>query len=200
MENAEQILATATRLFARRGFEGTSLQDIAGEVGVTKQTLLYHYESKDALRRAVLEQVFAHWRERLPQVLAAFTGGHRRFEALTHELGAFFEGDIDRARLLERELLDNGGDVQRHLVENLRPWLLLIAEYIREGQRSGIIHEDVDPESYVLHVIVLVVSTVAHRPALASALGAGNAKTTKEREARHMKELYRLTQKALFKS
>jgi TetR/AcrR family transcriptional regulator len=196
VESSEQIRAAATRLFASRGFEGTSLQDIASEVGVTKQTLLYHYASKDALRRAVLDQVLAHWRERLPQMLHAFTSGHRRFEALTGELVAFFESDPDRARLLVRELLDNADETRRMLSDSLRPWILLVAEYVREGQRGGIIHARVDAESYVLHVIVLVITTVAHRSVLVTALGQGS---TKELEKRHMAELLRLTHDGLFK-
>src|SRR5213078_3841448 len=55
VDNADQIRDAATQLFATQGYEGTSLQAIAERVGVTKQTLLYHYPSKDALRRAVLE-------------------------------------------------------------------------------------------------------------------------------------------------
>ena len=93
MDNAEQIRAAATRLFAALGYEGTSLQAIAECVGVTKQTLLYHYASKEALRRAVLDQIFGHWRERLPDMLRAVTSGHDRFEALTRELVHFFEAD-----------------------------------------------------------------------------------------------------------
>lgn len=197
MESSEQIRAAATRLFASRGFEGTSLQDIASAVGVTKQTLLYHYPSKEALRRAVLDQVLSHWRERLPQMLKAFTSGHRRFEALTGELVAFFESDTDRARLLARELLDDAAEMRKLLAESLRPWILLVAETIREGQRAGIIHARVDPESYVVHVIVLVIATVAHRSVLVGALGAGS---TKELEKRHMAELMRLTRDGLFEN
>ena len=200
MDNPEQIRAAATKLFASHGYEGVSLQSIADEVGVAKQTLLYHYPSKEVLRRAVIDQVFEHWRSTLPQILQAVTSGKRRFTALTEELIRFFMADRDRARLLSRELLDNPQSTQRLIGENLRPWLLLVAEYIREGQKIGMIHADVDPESYVLHVIVLVVSNVAALSAVPLALvDAGAARPDRaEIERRHLAELVRLTRTALF--
>jgi AcrR family transcriptional regulator len=195
LDNADQIRTAATQLFATLGYEGTSLQAIAERVGVTKQTLLYHYPSKDALRRAVLEQVFAHWRERLPQMLEAVTSGHGRFEALTRELVRFFDTDGNRARLLARELLDNPEEMRRLLADNLKPWVLLVAQYIREGQKSGIIHADLDPEAYVLNVIMLVLSNASVSSLAESVLGSEPSDAV----ARQLTELLRLTRTALFK-
>ena len=200
MDNAAQIRAVATQLFAALGYEGTSLQAIAERVGVTKQTLLYHYPSKDALRRAVLEQLFSHLRERLPQMLEAVTSGHGRFDALTRELVRFFEAEPDRARLLVRELLDHPDEMRRLLADNLRPWVLLVAQYIREGQRVGLIHPDVDPEAYVLNVIVLVLSSVGARGVVEAVLGQnGSAGEGSQENERQTSELLRLTRTALFK-
>ena len=199
MDNSAQIRAAASRLFATHGYDGVSLQAIADSVGVAKQTLLYHYPSKDLLRRAVLEHVLEHWRRTLPAILQAVTSGKRRFQALTEELISFFDNDRDRARLLARELLDNPTDTKRLMVESLRPWILLVSEYIREGQKIGLIRANVDPESYVLHVIILVIANVANMSAMSTALtGAGDAQNRREIEQRHLAELVRLTRTALF--
>jgi TetR/AcrR family transcriptional regulator len=197
VESSAQIRVAATKLFATHGYEGVSLQAIADAVGVAKQTLLYHYPSKDLLRRAVIEHVFEHWRRTLPAILQAVTSGQRRFTALTEELVRFFDHDRDRARLLARELLDNPADTMRLMAESLRPWILLVSEYIREGQKIGEIRANVDPESYVLHVIVLVVATVANLSAVSTVL-VGDTNDEANPETRHLAELVRLTRTALF--
>jgi TetR/AcrR family transcriptional regulator len=198
MDTSEAIRDAATRLFARNGFDGTALQAIADNVGVTKQTLLYYYPSKEVLRRAVLDQLVEHWRQILPRLLEAVTSGGKRFEALTGELARFFMDDPTRARLVMRELLDNPDDMRTMLIEGLRPWLLLIAEYVRQGQESGIIYEDVDPESYVMHVIALVATTVASISVLPRVLS-GSSPHKRSDEERYFAELFRLARTALFK-
>ncbi|GGK22452.1 hypothetical protein GCM10011583_63020 [Streptomyces camponoticapitis] len=48
------ILESALQLFATRGYEGTSLHDIATAVGCSKASLLYHFTSKDAILTELL--------------------------------------------------------------------------------------------------------------------------------------------------
>ncbi len=55
----DRILAASVDLFGTRGVDSVSLDEIAREVGVRKQTVLYWFESKDALVDGVLDQVAA---------------------------------------------------------------------------------------------------------------------------------------------
>src|SRR5678809_907454 len=156
-----QILASATRLFANRGYEATSLQDVADAVGIRKQSLLYHFKSKEELRRAVLDVLLSRWNEVLPRLLLAATSGEGQFEAVVAETTSFFADDPDRARLLLRELLDRPDDVRALLATHVQPWVQVVCGYIRKGVERGTTMPTVDPEPYVLAVMNLILSCIA---------------------------------------
>lgn len=61
-DTREAIRAVALELFSTKGFEQTSLREIAERVGLTKASLYYHYSSKQALLLAVVEPVLLGWR------------------------------------------------------------------------------------------------------------------------------------------
>lgn len=54
-ERRDQILAAATRAFARSGFAATGLDDVAAEAGISRVILYRHFDSKTDLYRAVLD-------------------------------------------------------------------------------------------------------------------------------------------------
>jgi AcrR family transcriptional regulator len=53
----EQLIAVATRLFAARGYDGTSIDAVQQGAGVSRGSLYHHFASKDALFEAVLEEI-----------------------------------------------------------------------------------------------------------------------------------------------
>ncbi len=54
-QRREQIIAAATRAFARAGFAATNLDDIAAEAGISRAILYRHFDSKTDLYQAVLD-------------------------------------------------------------------------------------------------------------------------------------------------
>jgi AcrR family transcriptional regulator len=88
----EQILAAATRAFARGGFAATSLDDVAAEAGISRVILYRHFESKADLYRAVLERATA-------RLGAAVGAGDYTSESVDALIGAAVE-DPDGFRLL----------------------------------------------------------------------------------------------------
>ena len=78
------ILDAAERIFAARGYVGTTLDDIAKEVGIRRPSLLYHFPNKGELYKAVLERLFE---PQLAMILEVFHQEHPteldKIEAIT---------------------------------------------------------------------------------------------------------------------
>src|SRR5256885_4718688 len=53
----ERLIATATRLFAEHGYDGTSIEAVLHEADVSRGALYHHFGNKEALFEAVLEAV-----------------------------------------------------------------------------------------------------------------------------------------------
>ena len=53
----ERILRTALELFAQNGYLGTSMNDIAGQLGFTKAALYKHYASKQEILDKIVERM-----------------------------------------------------------------------------------------------------------------------------------------------
>lgn len=51
----DQILVVALRLFAEKGYDATSMREIAEELGLSKPALYYHFDSKEGIVRALLQ-------------------------------------------------------------------------------------------------------------------------------------------------
>ena len=190
-----KIVQAATRLFAEHGFDKTSIQEIAESVGIRKPSLLWHFPSKEDLRRAVLEDLLVHWKDELPRVLMAAQNSKGRLEGVLHAMIDYFEGEPNRARVLVREMLDRPAAMRAMFREHLQPWTNVLSEYIRMGQEAGRVHDDLDPESYVIQVVTMAVGTVATGDVTAAMLGATWADPVKAQIA----ELRRIARTSMFK-
>ncbi|MBV9486580.1 MAG: TetR/AcrR family transcriptional regulator, partial [Frankiaceae bacterium] len=103
-ERARQLLDVAEAVFAARGVQAASMDDIAEAAGVTKPVLYDHYGSKDRLMAAVVERVGRTLGE---VVLSAVTAAGSPEAAIAEGLRAYF-GFIDERRSGLHSLLSEG--------------------------------------------------------------------------------------------
>ena len=76
----EQILDVAVRVFALNGFHSTSMNDVADAAGVTKPVLYQHFESKQDLYRALLEEAGSRLRSAITDAVVGTTSGKQQTE------------------------------------------------------------------------------------------------------------------------
>ena len=101
-ERRQQLLDIGRRLFAERGFEGTSIEEIAAQAGVSKPVVYEHFGGKEGLYAVVVDREV----ERLTTVtMTLFEGTHSRpkFEAAAVSLLRYIEDNADGFRILVRD-------------------------------------------------------------------------------------------------
>lgn len=132
----DQVLRVAAGLFARRGYRGVGLREIAAEVGIRAPSLFKHFRSKHALYNAVLLHIFT----RLDDV-ADRLEGDAPFAARLEE---FVNGYIDLVAtdptvvpLLFRELMERSEAMEPDTRQAASAIYLRIDAFIEAGQRAG---------------------------------------------------------------
>ena len=83
----DRILDAAMRVFRRHGFRRSSIEQAAEEAGLTRQALYHHFDSKEALFRAVLERLYQ-------QALAAEIAAGKQAEAAGRQLADILVAQI----------------------------------------------------------------------------------------------------------
>ena len=133
----DQILDEALRCFAERGYEGTSLNDIAAGVGIRRPSLLHHFASKDELYGDVFERLFSDWLERLDAAILSELSGWEKAEMVLSVCFDLFGETPDYVRIMRREALDGGTHLGIDLAGVLRPYFDGAAAYLEERMAAG---------------------------------------------------------------
>lgn len=151
----EQVLDAALHSFGTRGFEATSLDQLAVELGVRKQTILYYHPSKAELLDAVIDWSSAELAEVLEQTLHDAGSGFDRIEAIVRSV---FRLALRRPELLGvlREVARLGAPASTRLTENLDPLVSRAREFLVVEMDLGHFRRS-DPSLLLLSVYSTVV-------------------------------------------
>ncbi len=141
----KKVLSEAARLFHQQGFGATSINDIVAATGLKKGSLYFHFQGKDDLAFAILEQS----REEFIDFLDASLNGSSPGEALRN----FFRGVLKRnldSGLVGGCIFGNTalemGDKDARYTDLVRKvfleWVSKLEGVIREAQAAGEVRND----------------------------------------------------------
>ena len=134
-DTRERFLVAAAKVFAERGFYGTSIAAIAESLPYTKQALLHHFGSKEKLYGEVLKRISDRLMRELDLAEARAGDAASRLETVFVE---FYRATIehrDDTQLLMRELLDNRRRAETSRTWYLKPFLETLTDMVERDPR-----------------------------------------------------------------
>ena len=165
LKTKDKLLSTATVLFSKNGFYGTSINDVAAEVSVSKQGLLHHFSSKEKLYAAVIAQAAHHLVDLIEEIKTESDNAPNQLFALFKRMVCADEERLRVIILLMRELLDNRERAEQAHKWFLRPFLDDVVGIVTSGQQHGYFKEQ-SPFAFVYHLLGATQYYVVSRPTL----------------------------------
>jgi len=147
------VAREATRLFAEKGYDGLTMEELATRVGLRKASLFHHFPTKDALYQHVLESLIETVAAAVLDGLAGQGPHLERLDSLSDALTVALGAHPHAARLLVGESV-HGGPMMREILGTKIDTLLAAArEFVRTGQRKGVFDRELDPTHVVLTLV-----------------------------------------------
>jgi len=116
----DRILDAAEALFARRGYAGVGMREIADAVGLGKSSLFHHFASKAEIYMAVAVRLVDAFEQRLTRALAAGGEPVARLDRWVDCLIDLLAEDHHSARLFLRSLFEEDDELEAHAADDPR--------------------------------------------------------------------------------
>jgi len=149
-DRALRIVAAAREEFARRGFAGARVDQIARRAGVNKQLLFYYYHSKRGLFQAVLAQTAGDLELAFARLTNPAGGPLERLRLTLAAQFEFLAQNPQVVALLGQGTRSDGGAAFAPAINRL---VVLLAE----GQGLGKVRDDLDPHLAAAQALILMV-------------------------------------------
>jgi AcrR family transcriptional regulator len=151
-----RIIGAAVELFAERGFDATSVQEVVERAAVTKGALYHYFKSKDDLLYEIYHALIARQLAELDRILAA---GHPPAVAVRETIASLVETTTARlaeAAVFAREMhrLEEGR--MAALRSERRRYHETFRALVANGQRAGVFASAAHPETVTLIVFGLI--------------------------------------------
>ena len=147
-----KILTESRLLFSKKGFDATTIEDIAKESGVNKALIYYYFKNKSGLYSSVMSELFDVI---YMEVLEARDG----CESVVDELSSFVFTYANYAEknpyfpaLLLRELSDSGAHLPDMMFASMRRLFALLGDILERGEREGVFKKSI---SMVVHFMII---------------------------------------------
>jgi AcrR family transcriptional regulator len=138
LKTREAILDAAAQVFAEHGYEAASLDAVAAGAGVTKGTVYYHFDAKEAIYLGVVLRYLADALARLRAAVEETSGMRAAIERIIDDQ---IDDTLSPATryVHYQEILSVGDEIHRTVRVAQRQYEYAFAEVLRSGQEAGVV-------------------------------------------------------------
>jgi AcrR family transcriptional regulator len=142
----DTVLRRAIELFIRQGYDATSINDLAVDLGVSKSALYHHFASKEALLSAALDEGLAGLSSAVDAAADATRDGtaYDRLRATVEAAVHILVEHLPAVTLLLR--VRGNSPLEKSALERRRHIDEQLARVVRQAAEEGDLRDDVDPE------------------------------------------------------
>lgn len=139
VDTRRSILDAAIKEFAEHGYAGASTRTVAREAGVQHGLIVYHFDGKEGLWRAVIGDMLAAYKERFDTRLKELENADAvtRLRAVQEEMFDFSPARLDFHRIMSHLGRNRSPQLRWVVDEYFRAIYQARAELIRETQKAG---------------------------------------------------------------
>jgi AcrR family transcriptional regulator len=139
----DAVLTAAVALFIERGYEATSMEDLAGRLGITKSSIYHHVSGKEELLRLAVDRALDALFAAAEEVTAQPGPAIDRLELLIRRSVLVLVDRLPFVTLLLR--VRGNTTVERQALARRREFDHLVTELVKQAQAEDGIRPDVDP-------------------------------------------------------
>jgi AcrR family transcriptional regulator len=162
----DRLLLVAARTFTERGYEGTSMEDLAKRLGITKSAIYHHVEGKEELLRLATNRALDGLSAVTAEALALDAPAIDRLEHVVRRSVEVLVDELPFVTLLLR--VRGNTAVERRALARRRELDHAIAALVAQAESDGDVRPDVDPALTTRLLFGMVNSLVEwYRPARA---------------------------------
>jgi len=134
----DQILNAAMKVFAKCGFEGTDVEDIAALAGVGKGTVYRYFKSKEDLFFSVLEWGMNTFHKRVTGAISKVKGSMEKLKVALYTYLSFFEENRDFYRVLVLEKVEPKPSEHEKMKKGHLSGIRFLENILKEGVKEGV--------------------------------------------------------------
>lgn len=148
------IINHAVELFAEKGFEGTSIRDLAARAGVNVAMVNYYFGSKEKLFESMVAERASYTKNILDEIANSTTYSdiEKMERVIDNYIGKLFENRKFHRVLHQEMMLSQREALQQAIVDILYPNSLIIKNIIEAGMKKGMFRK-VDAAMVIATVI-----------------------------------------------